>query len=330
MAVSTHKNVVSPKRMTAEEAAYLAGLIDGEGTIALRAYETKQGRRSHSFEAIACMSGTALALMEQVVEIAGNGWLARTEGNEKRKPLWKWSLSANQIRHVLPQVLCYLRLKRRQAEIVLRYLELVQGKRGLNGTELTELLALYEECAALNQRGPTRARGIQYEVADPVVRQRRTCAEEGCTLRCYAAHERCYQHWLEHRSPVIRTCAYAPCGAEFDAVRPRKRFCSNKCQWRAYREDVTVPKEQEARSEQRRKLCPGCQEHFEAEHEGRQYCSRSCYLKTRRAKETAARETVYDRTCEACGTAFRTNNPRKVYCRPACIQRAYQARKQTP
>jgi hypothetical protein len=74
---------------------------------------------------------------------------------------WKecviWTIGANACRALLPLVLPYLRVKKRQAELLLQYLDYAQHR--INRTEggreqhAARAQAIYDELAALNRRG---------------------------------------------------------------------------------------------------------------------------------------------------------------------------------
>lgn len=228
-------NVVSNRVMSDVEAAYIAGLIDGEGTISLRA-RVHNRKRSHCFFPIVCMSSTTECLIDAVLRMTGNGGVQKVDGGGKVRTQYKWSLSPNQIRHVLPQIVPYLVEKRRRAILLIEYLELVEGTgggvRGTKDEDIPKVAAIYAELATLNQRGDSKAKEIEITTRDPMPREIQPCTINGCKQRQYQQSGWCHQHWLERREPIIKQCEF--CGNDFDAVIAHKRFCNAKCQWRAY------------------------------------------------------------------------------------------------
>jgi hypothetical protein len=117
-------NVFSEKLMTPTEAAYFAGIIDGEGTIGL--YRARRLASAGGVRIIPSVNiaNTNLKLLERLREICGNGRLEvkdqRRVGNHK--PLFGLTFKSNQIRHILPQVQPYLIAKAEQAEVMLSFL----------------------------------------------------------------------------------------------------------------------------------------------------------------------------------------------------------------
>lgn len=100
-------------RLTSQEAAYLAGLIDGEGSIVI----TRQRA-----------TGPKLMLWNSNKPMID--WLVRHAGgtgyrqDRRGKQLcWLWNVSPSGIEPILIQLYPYLVAKRRQARVMLMYLE---------------------------------------------------------------------------------------------------------------------------------------------------------------------------------------------------------------
>ena len=228
------ENQFSDKRLTVEEAAYLAGLFDGEGSLYLVARKGTR-RRSHHFHPEMTVANTDLALIEWVRDATGNGgiWLNKKPGSNHKQG-YVWLLMPTQIRHVLPQLLPYLKSKRRRAAMMLEFFDLQrQADRGPWGyaqpAVIDQVLVLYAELRALNRRGLTEAEKLEFSLGEPQERKQ-TCDEADCENCRYRGHDRCYQHWLQQREPVLGNCE--ECLKQFDAIMPHRRFCSAKCQAR--------------------------------------------------------------------------------------------------
>lgn len=107
-----------------EDIIYTAGLLDGESTItANNRLGTPTGRQAVHFRIL--LSNTFLPITE---------WLQKTWGgkvyNVKQvkaiyKPIRVWYVSAKEAANVLSQVLPYLKIKNRQAELVLELSKLI-------------------------------------------------------------------------------------------------------------------------------------------------------------------------------------------------------------
>jgi hypothetical protein len=87
-------------------------------------------------------------------EYMGNGAIFLHNENriEKHKPMYRLALQANQVRHVLPQLMDLIFGKKRQAELVLQYLDLCPS--GPNNSHLfDDFVEILSELRSLNMRG---------------------------------------------------------------------------------------------------------------------------------------------------------------------------------
>lgn len=242
-------NRVTDLRMIPEQAAYVAGLIDGEGTIGLRVKHRKGGK-AHQFDPALRIANTNLALLEAVITMTGNGQIFADRRGTGQRACYDWALSANQIRHVLPQVLPYLIAKKRQAECVLRFLELVRYPQGVAEADIPEVMALKEELQRLNQRGLTDAEEQEVSLKEP------RCSTAGCQRQSYRGHPVCYQHWRENRDVSRGSCQN--CGVEIEIGDARKRFCSQQCQAAHWYKTVDLPRIEAEKAQREAKPCLRC------------------------------------------------------------------------
>lgn len=97
--------------------------------------------------------------LDWIVHMCGSGDMVRYETRE----LYNLRFHANSMRELLPQIYPYLRLKNRQAEIVMDFLKRSTVKN--NGVALSEKekeirTVMWEECRDLNKRGSVNASRI--------------------------------------------------------------------------------------------------------------------------------------------------------------------------
>lgn len=152
--------------MTKTELAYLAGIIDGEGTITLA---TGSGRPEHGRPFVQ-VSNTNYKLAEWIREKVNIqfGFFEYDRHPEKQKKnflfQWRGPFGAEILHLVLP----YLILKRKQAELVLdawegesKWNESKRGKWCTNNPMPEELkqkrIAIHAEIRQLNKKGPVKA-----------------------------------------------------------------------------------------------------------------------------------------------------------------------------
>jgi len=110
------------KGMTDLEAAYLAGIIDGEGTLILAHRRRNELRGWESIEPHISISNTDVGLMKYLSQLLGIPFYAI---KEKRSRRWKQSFAISisafaEIEALLSRVLPFLIIKRRRAEIMLQ------------------------------------------------------------------------------------------------------------------------------------------------------------------------------------------------------------------
>jgi hypothetical protein len=146
------KSVV-PYTMTVAEAAYFAGLVDGEGTVSLWRNVNPKNRSGVSYKVTFTIAQANAPFLEDVRTMVANGVVALSGRNKPhQKVTYALRFNGSQARWILPQIMPYLRIKRRQAEIVMEYLGLFDTSRRDPAAHVRRA-ALYEECHALNRRG---------------------------------------------------------------------------------------------------------------------------------------------------------------------------------
>jgi len=105
------------RRLNSVEAAYIAGLIDGEGTIALSHRTKNEYRRLE-----VAISNTDFKLLRQVKSSVGAGQIARKRPRNKRHAMgYTYRICNRQAFNLLIQISSYLKTyKRKRAELVLK------------------------------------------------------------------------------------------------------------------------------------------------------------------------------------------------------------------
>ncbi len=157
--------------VTETDKAYAAGLIDGEGCISISRVNYKRTSRKTGGSSIAGTLHIAMtdrAAVDYVRQAFGNvGREATTDKSERYarlgwKPTYHWVLSTQQAAAVLKEVLPYLRVKRRQAELLIKLADMRastgavsygSSKWGRIKVDPHIQEAIYAECRTLNVRG---------------------------------------------------------------------------------------------------------------------------------------------------------------------------------
>lgn len=126
--------------LTNEEAAYLAGFIDGEGCI-------HTNRHSKAIPTIMInIVNTDKETLQWIANLLGCKVYPKARGKVGWKPSYVVHIGTKKCREVLPQLIPYLRVKRQHAAIALAILLLPYGS-GKKKTELADFLSV------LNRRG---------------------------------------------------------------------------------------------------------------------------------------------------------------------------------
>lgn len=144
------------KMLTATEAAYIAGILDGEGTIVITFREPRKTCREIS---------TNLNIQVVVVMTSKEtiDWLGATTGteanvyftksrNSKHRSSWAWRLPIGEARELLPQCLPYMVTKKRNAEILIELID-IRRKSTKTHRNWERQYELAVENQLLNKRG---------------------------------------------------------------------------------------------------------------------------------------------------------------------------------
>ena len=150
--------------MTRTERAYLAGLIDGEGCISMfwnNANDGLNGSTMARLHIAMCDEGI-LAWVRRRVGSGTSFTRPYVKKNPAWRPLWTIAWTGRSAVAVLRQVLPYLRLKKRQARILIAWVTLSNRTRKFHGRAggspypkwvLAKRDAWLLEMRSLNQRG---------------------------------------------------------------------------------------------------------------------------------------------------------------------------------
>ena len=131
-------------------AAYIAGLVDGEGSIMLNVAAT------HFQPSIQVVS-TDLSILTWLQQVLGCGAIRPKtqrpkydQWTEKRRDQWTFSVnSMSDVKYILELILPYLRVKKRHAELLLLYC-----KEHVKRSSVTEVEKdIYDDLRKLNKRG---------------------------------------------------------------------------------------------------------------------------------------------------------------------------------
>jgi len=141
--------------LVATDAAYIAGILDGEGTISINFRNPRAVSREVNTQLTiqVCVTMTDYELIKWLREITDCGNIYSNPARQvHHKPTWSPRPGIADAYEIIAQCLPYMKTKRRQGEI---YLELVEMRRTSTRSERnwTRQFDLATENRRLNQRG---------------------------------------------------------------------------------------------------------------------------------------------------------------------------------
>lgn len=133
--------------------AYLAGIIDGEGSIGIERLSPTKGRKKYYYVCRLTVINTNEDIMKLLVYFF-KGTYDKRKKIEGRKECFRWHVFGNDLSYALNKLEPYILLKHKQLNIVLQYRDTV-GKTGWNvSDEILEVRhKLWLACKELNKVG---------------------------------------------------------------------------------------------------------------------------------------------------------------------------------
>jgi len=138
---------------TEKQLSYLAGILDGEGSIGIEHLSPYKSRKKDYYVCRLTVVNTSLKLMN---------WLKDTFGGQfdmrklvtGRKPCYRWHIFGDSLENIIIAVEPYLMLKRQQAQIILQYRQTINHSNRLISDEiLAARKHLWLACKDLNKVG---------------------------------------------------------------------------------------------------------------------------------------------------------------------------------
>lgn len=131
------------------DAAYIAGLLDGEGTVSATIHPREDG--APGIDAYVVISNSHRETIRWVKQCIGIGSLQKTGSRKSgHKPMLAVVVTIGSVASLLHQLLPFLKIKRQQAEIVLAIVDRVYPSRLDHNDTRKELVASVQ---LLNRRG---------------------------------------------------------------------------------------------------------------------------------------------------------------------------------
>lgn len=149
--------------MNETEKAWLAGFIDGEGSIGLtKEYDQRKGVGYFHYRPALQISNTVKSALDDAQEMIGGGYISLLYRDKRgnRKPLYMYALRKQEIlKQTLQSIIPYLRIKRKHAELLVAYIhrrqDIRKNAKGWYAPYVTEDEITYAILKEMNRRGVT-------------------------------------------------------------------------------------------------------------------------------------------------------------------------------
>lgn len=148
---------VHPIQLTDIERGYLAGMLDGEGSVYISYYKQHPTCTNGRWQIGISIYSSNEPVLEYLRDICRTGSLWRKSSSKQeltQKRVYGFHLSSEALRIILPQIKDVLHIKREQAELALEALQYIQRGNNQHHPRKDEVIwELYKEMKQLNKRG---------------------------------------------------------------------------------------------------------------------------------------------------------------------------------
>lgn len=325
------------KSLTAVEAAYIAGFMDGEGSFMCVRESRPKNRNGVKYRFSASVTNTNYEVMRWVADVTGAGNISTYhDGNKEHKRAYKLRFNKEWMCNIIPQLIDYLIIKKKQAILLLEGIKLQEPPNNYSHFNVKRLYQIALEICALNKTGAEQ-KYFPFETLRSVVKKdERLCVYPGCTTIHYGDGY-CRKHYrrikvIQSSSPSIdidsfhnkdgcRVCK--ECGEKIPTNKyDGALFCNKDClvafHARKKRESVISRVIEEGRQVG---VCQQCGKNFESKFSSTRYCSDHCRSLSRAVGPIK-------KSCVQCGETFLAKrHNRRLFCSELCSQRNRAARK---
>lgn len=112
------------KSTSVVDLAWLAGIIDGEGSIFIMKQQRSDRERQFNYILRMSVQSTDGIMAQECLKISGEGaCFDAPTAKENQSNTYKWQVSGKRAKHVLQNILPFLRVKKEQAQVAIDFQE---------------------------------------------------------------------------------------------------------------------------------------------------------------------------------------------------------------
>lgn len=161
--MSARSNYVR-KQYSETVAAYMAGILDGEGSLTIGNYSCSKVTGDKHFQVNIAVSSTDSVLIDWIYDTFGGFrgiYSPKQMSRNGRKQVYRWQCSSDRLLHICEITLPYLLIKKRQAEILIEMRKTYIGLQNVKGRQNNQRIpkeildfrqSLFEELKLLHNR----------------------------------------------------------------------------------------------------------------------------------------------------------------------------------
>lgn len=126
------------------EIAYLAGIIDGEGSLTIGNYSANKKTGVLHYQTVLNINNTDKDLIDWIFATFGGNichYSAKQTPKNSRKEVWRYIATGDRLTHICELILPYVICKRKQVEIMLKMRSTYKSHTSIGGKQGTQALS---------------------------------------------------------------------------------------------------------------------------------------------------------------------------------------------
>lgn len=129
------------KEYTETQIAYLAGIMDGEGTFFIGDYSGNRKNGDKHFQVVIKITSTDKCLIDWVLNIFGGTYAfykASKVSKKSRRDVHIWQATGDRLQHICELMIPYLIIKKKQAEILVEMRKTYKNQMNVKGIQCVQ------------------------------------------------------------------------------------------------------------------------------------------------------------------------------------------------